>query len=249
MKNLHHHSRRHLFAAILGFACLVIVLTALLLTPRHEASSHLLTPPPAGLSMTTPETPLSYSPILTWDTDDEAVMYEIEFFTKKPGHLSPAKNSDESVFRTRSIYQNAYNAPLREFAAVQLGSRTEPVYWRVRALDFNGTPYTPYSDLAVLYTSPDLPPMDAPVLTAEYGGRRGETLLYPVYTWIGQTTAASYEVAIYAVNPEAEPDAVPIETLTSDMAEIYDPQAHYGPAPFYWRVRSFDGEGNPMGQW
>lgn len=249
MKNLHHHSRRHLFAAILGFACLVIVLTALLLTPRHEASSHLLTPPPAGLSMTTPETPLSYSPILTWDTDDEAVMYEIEFFTKKPGHLSPAKNSDESVFRTRSIYQNAYNAPLREFAADQLGSRTEPIYWRVRALDFNGTPYTPYSDLAVLYTSPDLPPMDAPVLTAEYGGRRGETLLYPVYTWIGQTTAASYEVAIYAVNPEDDPDAVPIETLTSDMAEIYDPQAHYGSAPFYWRVRSFDGEGNPMGQW
>ena len=140
MKNLHHHSRRHLFAAILGFSCLVIVLTALLLTPRHEASSHLLTPPPAGLSMTTPETPLSYSPILTWDTDDEAVMYEIEFFTKKPGHLSPAKNSDESVFRTRSIYQNAYNAPLREFAADQLGSKTEPIYWRVRALDFNGTP-------------------------------------------------------------------------------------------------------------
>ena len=51
------------------------------------------------------------------------------------------------------------------------------------------------------------------------------------------------------MNPEAEPDAVPIETLTSDMAEIYDPQAHYGSAPFYWRVRSFDGEGNPMGQW
>ena len=53
MKNLHHHSRRHLFAAILGFSCLVIVLTALLLTPRHEASSHLLTPPPSGLSATT----------------------------------------------------------------------------------------------------------------------------------------------------------------------------------------------------
>ena len=31
MKNLHHHSRRHIFAAILGFSCLVIVLTALLL--------------------------------------------------------------------------------------------------------------------------------------------------------------------------------------------------------------------------
>lgn len=209
---------KHLTAVGVGLSCLVVVLAALLLTQRHEASSQLLTPPPAGLSATTAETPLSYSPILTWNTDDEAVMYEIEFFTERPAHLSPAKNSEAAVFRTRSVYQNAYNAPLREFAADQLGSKTEPLYWRVRAIDFNGTPYTPYSDLVPLYTSPDIPPMTAPVLTASYGGRRGETLLYPVYTWIGQANAASYEVAIYEVNPEEDPAAEPIETLRSDMA-------------------------------
>lgn len=240
---------KHLTAVGVGLSCLVVVLAALLLTQRHEASSQLLTPPPAGLSATTAETPLSYSPILTWNTDDEAVMYEIEFFTERPAHLSPAKNSEAAVFRTRSVYQNAYNAPLREFAADQLGSKTEPLYWRVRAIDFNGTPYTPYSDLVPLYTSPDIPPMTAPVLTASYGGRRGETLLYPVYTWIGQANAASYEVAIYEVNPEEDPAAEPIETLRSDMAEIYDPQAHYGPTPFYWCVRAFDGEGQPLGEW
>ena len=240
---------KHLTAVGVGLSCLVVVLAALLLTQRHEASSQVLTPPPAGLSATTAETPLSYSPILTWNTDDEAVMYEIEFFTERPAHLSPAKNSEAAVFRTRSVYQNAYNAPLREFAADQLGSKTEPLYWRVRAIDFNGTPYTPYSDLVPLYTSPDIPPMTAPVLTASYGGRRGETLLYPVYTWIGQANAASYEVAIYEVNPEEDPAAEPIETLRSDMAEIYDPQAHYGPTPFYWRVRAFDGEGQPLGEW
>ena len=119
---------KHLTAVGVGLLCLVVVLAALLLTQRHEASSQLLTPPPAGLSATTAETPLSYSPILTWNTDDEAVMYEIEFFTEWPAHLSPAKNSEAAVFRTRSVYQNAYNAPLREFAADQLGSKTEPLY-------------------------------------------------------------------------------------------------------------------------
>ena len=203
-------AHKHLAAVGVGLSCLVVVLAALLLTQRHEASSQLLTPPPAGLSATTAETPLSYAPILTWNTDDEAVMYEIEFFTERPAHLSPAKNSEAA---------------------------------------FNGTPYTPYSDLVPLYTSPDIPPMTAPVLTASYGGRRGETLLYPVYTWIGQANAASYEVAIYEVNPEEDSAAEPIETLRSDMAEIYDPQAHYGSTPFYWRVRAFDGEGQPLGEW
>ena len=121
---------KHLTAVGVGLSCLIVVLAALLLTQRHEASSQLLTPPPAGLNATTAETPLSYSPILTWNTDDEAVMYEIEFFTERPAHLSPAKNSEAAVFRTRSVYQNAYNAPLREFAADQLGSKTEPLYWR-----------------------------------------------------------------------------------------------------------------------
>lgn len=242
-------SHRRISELVIGLSCLIVVLGGLLLSTRHEASSQLLTPPPAGLRATTAETPLSYSPILTWQTDDEAVMYEIEFFTKKPEHISSSKISSQAAFRTRSVYQNAYNAPLEEFAADQLGNPEAPIYWRVRAIDFNGTPYTPFSELVPLYTSPNLPRMNAPVLTAEYGGPKGETLLYPVYTWIGQANAASYEVDIYAENPEVNPDAAPIETLTTTMAEIYDPEPHYGSEPFYWRVRSFDGEGQPLGDW
>ena len=237
------------FLHFLGLLLVLVLVVAgtLLCWPRQEASSRLLTPPPAGLSTTTAATPVSFSPILTWDSDEEAVSYEMEIFDHCPEHLSEAKESPEAIFRTRAIYQNRYNPPLQEIAGELLGS--EPLYWRVRAIDFNGTPYTPFSGLAALYTSPDLPPMQAPVLTSEFGGRRGETLLYPVYAWVGQSNAASYEVVIYNENPEEHPEAEPIELLSSTMAEIYDPEPHYGDTPFYWRVHAFDAEGAPLGEW
>lgn len=227
---------------------LVLVVTGTLLCwPRQEASSRLLTPPPSGLSMTTAETPVSFSPLLTWNPDEEAVCYEMEIFDHRPEHLSEARESPDAIFKTRAIYQNRYNPPLLQIAGDKLGK--DPLYWRVRAIDFNGTPYTPFSELAPLYTSPELPLMQAPVLTADFGGRRGETLLYPVFSWVGQSEAASYEVAVYNENPEEHPEAEPIELLASSMAEIYDPEPHYGDTPFYWRVHAFDASGAPLGDW
>ena len=212
-----------------------------------DASSPTTQPAPLIQSLTTPDSPLSFSPLLIWDKNPEAVTYEIEFFASQPLILSDMEVSDDAIFRTAHVYSNLYNPPLAEFAADLLGK--EPLYWRVRARDFDGNPLTPFSPLAALYTSASLPPMNAPVPLAQYDTERGSTLLYPVYNWIGQYNAASYELQLFDENPEEDIEAAPIDTMKTETAEIYDSTPRYGTQPFYWRVQALDSEGQPIGDW
>ena len=207
---------------------------------------------PTGLTQTTPDKPLSFSPILSWSKDIEAVSYEIEFFAAQPAaaDLPPDQDSPQAIYRTNKVYMNQYNPALREFAAAYLGR--QPLYWRVRPLDFDRRPAAPYSDLAVLYTSATQatePEMTAPVPGNQHLGERGMTMLYRVYNWIGMADAASYEVDVYAANPEQLTDLEPTERLYTENLDVYDEQPHYGEYNFFWRVRGIDSNGSPLGNW
>ena len=82
--------------------------------------------------------PLSFSPILSWEKNVNATHYEIEFFREQPAICYPDTASSEAVWRSDDVYASSYNPPLFLFAADLLGRA--PLYWRVRALDFDGTP-------------------------------------------------------------------------------------------------------------
>ncbi len=196
------------------------------------------------LSETSEKEPLSFSPVLSWDKDVEAVVYEIEFFGDYPQNLNPLQPSPAAIFRSREIYTNQYNPPLERFAANQLGKA--PLYWRIRSLDINGQPIAPFSELAILYTSASMPRMDAPIALQPKGAA---PLLYPVYDWVRPYDAARFELQLFQTNPEKHPDAEPIDTIFSDTAEIYDQTPRYGNHAFFWRVRALDAAGNQLGNW
>lgn len=202
---------------------------------------------PTGLTATSVAEPLSYSPILTWDKDSESVYYEIEFFAEKPMFLSPTQDSDKAVFRSYAIFQNHYNVPLQSFASDILGKT--PLFWRVRGMDIDGNPYTPFSELAELWTSGDKEPMKAPEPLTDYNNGNGSVLLYPVYHWIPMTGMVRYEIEIYEGNPLTDKDAKKVDTLRSDVAELYDANPRYSNRDFYWRVRATDEENIPTSRW
>ncbi|WP_173444145.1 GDSL-type esterase/lipase family protein [Selenomonas ruminantium] len=201
----------------------------------------------AKLMKTSQHSPVSYSPILEWAKDINAVFYEVEFFSSVPFFLDAESESTAAIYRTRRVYQNRYNPPLREFAQDLLGKR--PIYWRVRSMDFDGQPLTPFSKLAELWTSPDIAPMNAPLPVTDYSGKNGTVLLYPVYHWVQQAGAKRYEIALYHENPQLNEQAQPFATLFADMSELYDSSPRPLPNGFFWRVLSFDGDGNVMGTW
>ena len=197
-----------------------------------------------GLSEFPSGSPASFSPLLTWQKDTEAVMYEIEFFDHMPSGIRDDDSSEEAIWRSHKIYQNQYNPDLASFAENIIGKK--PLYWRVRSLGLNYEPLTPYSQLAVLYTSPALKEMDSPVALSYAPG--AVPLLYPVYHWVPQHDAATFIVSVYSTNPDVKPDAVPLETMKTDAAEIYDQKPRYSNHPFYWKVQAYDAAGNPLGK-
>lgn len=222
-----------------------ILFFALIWSVPLPPDSVLAEPAPYQLTHTTIQEPLSYSPILYWHKNTSAVAYEIEFFAQYPTNIKPDESSTEAVFHTTSIYTNYYNPPLSYFAAGLLGN--EPLYWRVRALNLDLSPISPYSYLEPLYTSPNIPQTDAPIF-ANDSNDDVRNLLYPVYSWIRPSYAASFQVELFNTNPELDEQAVPIDIIATTASEIYDAKPRYGNEPFYWWVRAFDAAGNQLGK-
>lgn len=191
--------------------------------------------------------PLSFSPILNWEKNVNATHYEIEFFREPPTDCYPDTSSSEAAWRSKDVYASSYNPPLFLFAADLLGRA--PLYWRVRALDFDGTPVSLFSALMPLYTSaaatPNIMTVPLPIASSEFTA----PLLYPVYHWVRPYRAHAFEVALYAEEPTENPDAEPLDTMTTRLSEIYDQKPRSGPGFFYWRVRSLDETGEPASDW
>lgn len=191
--------------------------------------------------------PLSFSPVLSWEKNVNATHYEIEFFRQIPLDCYPDIPSEEAAWRSVEIYANSYNPPLFLFAADLLGRA--PLYWRVRALDFDGTPVSLFSALLPLYTSAAVAPgvmtVPLPIVSSDLK----TPLLYSVYHWVRPYSAYAFEVALYRENPAENPDAKPIDQMTTNFSELYDQTPRIAEGFFYWRVRSLDEKGYPLSDW
>lgn len=226
-----------------GLALLALFFAA----PGRETCGVSITqPPPRDLTVSSPEAPLSLSPLLSWKPDFYAVAYEIEIFDALPRALAPEASDDRAVFRTSEIYTNAINLPL---SAICSTTPDVPLWWRVRSLNLERQPISPFSDLAPLYTRVGVPSMAAPVICSPYDQGNGSVLLYPVYNWVRPHDASSFEIELYHENPEETLSARPIARLLSPSAELYDPEPRFGDAAYYWRVRALDDAGQPLGAW
>ncbi len=239
--------RRTYFMIIALTVCVIGGAMGGILFYQMQKKTAAVTTSESKLMETSKHNPVSFSPILEWEKDIHAVFYEVEFFSSVPFFLDANSESTAAIYRTRRVYQNRYNPPLQEFAGDLLGKR--PLYWRVRSMDFDGNPLTPFTEPAELWTSAEIEPMNAPVPVTDYNGAPGTALLYPVYHWVQQADAKSYEVALYHENPQLNPNAQPFATLFADMSELYDSSPRPFPNGFYWRVLSFDQDGNILGTW
>ena len=81
-------------------------------TPRAEQVKSPVGEGLTGLRETTEAEPAAYAPLLSWNRDTQAVVYEIEFATE------PDDEGEHRIYATRAVYTNHYNAPLREIAQI-----------------------------------------------------------------------------------------------------------------------------------
>ncbi|MGP1471728.1 MAG: SGNH/GDSL hydrolase family protein [Schwartzia sp. (in: firmicutes)] len=224
-------------------------LLALFVTiPVEEAQGVEFTqPPPHGLTRSSAKTPLPLTALLEWTADLSAVAYEMEIFRTPPADIANDAPDERAIFRTAEIYTNALHLSCGAFLSQPPGK--EPLFWRVRSLDLDRSPISPFSELAPLYLDPHLSSSHIPVISSPYNQGHGSVLLYPVYAWVQPADATRFEIALYDEDPTRNHAAVPIDRLFSESAECYDPKPRMGERPFFWRVRTVDPEGRPLSGW
>ena len=96
--------------------------------------------------------PSSNAPLLSWEKDLNAVYYELEIFDSIPYNLDNKTLSNKHLYYTASIFANAYQLDLSSIAPEYL-TNNKPLYWRVRAMDFDGNPASKFSNLEELYAT------------------------------------------------------------------------------------------------
>ena len=136
------------------------------------------------------QSPASEMPMLTWTKADGAVAYELELLSKPFKDVNRPAPSSIRLFSTNKIYVTGYNADLSD------GFSGNVVYWRVRALDVDRRPITPFSDTQELYINRQQTVVQKPIPTSFFNQSPGSNLLYPVYAWIPVAGASQYEIEI-----------------------------------------------------
>jgi lysophospholipase L1-like esterase len=206
-------------------------------TQPMNMSNQITTPAaqsPVVLSHFTKEKPASRKPVLRWEKVQGAVVYEVQL----------AQN--QRIFLTDDeIFINGYNAVLPSSFA---GNQFE---WRVRALNLERQPLTPFSAWQTAYVDLRIPVLQRPVPMNEFNKGNGTTLLYPVYNWIPVNGARTYEVEILNSLPQRADTAAPASQVIgrgrSTGFDWYDDHKRVSTSPMYWRVRGLDGQGKPIG--
>jgi lysophospholipase L1-like esterase len=206
-------------------------------TQPMSVSNQITTPdgqPPVVLSHFTKEKPASRKPVLRWEKVQGAVVYEVQL----------AQN--QRIFLTDDeIFINGYNAVLPP------SFTGEQFEWRVRALNLERQPLSPFSAWQKVYVDMRIPVLQRPVPMNEFNKGNGTTLLYPVYNWIPVNGAKTYEVEILNSLPQrADAPAPPSQLIgrgKSTGFDWYDDHKRVSTSPMYWRVRGLDGRGNPVG--
>lgn len=188
--------------------------------------------------------PASEKPTLTWTVVPGAVYYEIELLSKMPENPNDITPSRYRVDFSREVFTHGYNPDLSHYLAKHL-------YWRVRALDYNGNALGIFSDAQEIIINHAKQQPLKPQITTVFNANDMATPLYPAYSWIPIAGAVSYEVEVLSQLPEnpngTEPSAYRIWSKQVTGFDCYDDDPRNAPGVYYWRVRGLDADGNPVG--
>lgn len=189
--------------------------------------------------------PASNFPVLMWKPLPGAVYYEIEFLNFPPENPNDLSPSRYQYFSSREVFTNGYNIDLSAYPGNHL-------YWRVRALDYNGNPLGVFSDAAELYINHALPVNLKPISNTGYKAANMPLPLYPVFSWIPITGATSYEVELTSKPPENPNGIMPSRhrlrhQIITGGSDYYDETPLLTPGIYYWRVRGLNEKGMAVG--
>lgn len=182
---------------------------------------------------------------LTWPQNLNAVRSEVEIFQKIPKDLRADTPIANAIYRNTHVYTNSLMLDMRQWQA------EKPLFYRVRAYDLDGHPIGPYSQPADVESALFKTERNAPIPHDPYGKGNGSVLLYPVYAYIGNPNAASYEIEVTSKYPENlhgfSPSVHRIYAAKTELTDLYDDAPRTG--TYYWRVRGMDIAGKPVGEW
>lgn len=175
---------------------------------------------------------------LSWKPDYDAVKYDVTFSRRDQGKM-------EGTWKTTAYMSDMLLPESGQFKDLQ------GLYWQERPLDFDGYPIGAESGPRPLESSVTPVSRNAPLPRQDRSGERGGALLYPVYSYVGNPGASSYEIEVLSAYPEnTEGTAHSMYRIGGGdflYTDFYDDTPRFG--TWYWRVRGKDEEGNPVGQW
>lgn len=175
---------------------------------------------------------------LSWKPDYDAVKYDVTFSRRDHGKM-------EGSWKTTAYMSDMLLPESGQFKDLQ------GLYWQEKPLDFDGYPIGAESDPRPLESSVTPVSRNAPLPGQDRSGERGGALLYPVYSYVGNPGASSYEIEVLSAYPEnTEGTAHSMYHIGGGdflYTDFYDDTPRFG--TWYWRVRGKDEEGNPVGQW
>lgn len=175
---------------------------------------------------------------LSWEPDYDAVKYDVTFSRRDHGKM-------EGTWKTTAYMSDMLLPESGKFKDLQ------GLYWQEKPLDFDGYPIGAESGPRPLESSVTPVSRNAPLPRPDRSGERGGALLYPVYSYIGNPGASSYEIEVLSAYPEnTEGTAHSMYRIGGGdflYTDFYDDTPRFG--TWYWRVRGKDGKGNPVGQW
>lgn len=175
---------------------------------------------------------------LSWEPDYDAVKYDVTFSRRDQGKMA-------GTWKTTAYMSDMLLPESGQFKDLA------GLYWQEKPLDFDGYPIGMESRPRPLESSVTPVPRNAPLPRPDRSGERGGALLYPVYSYIGNPGASSYEIEVLSAYPEnTEGTAHSMYRIGGGdflYTDFYDDTPRFG--TWYWRVRGKDEKGNPVGQW
>ena len=208
------------------------------------------TPPhPVSIYHYGKDNPASLMPFFVWHTVPNAVCYEFEILDAPPeveGGIALSKV--HSLFNTRKVYTNGYQADLRPFA------NKKELYWRARALGLHHEPIGEFSKAEKFFVDASKPFPNCPLINNFDFMDYLPQPIYHVFDWIPLHEGVKYEVEMLTHPPAVENDVEPSadaawRMISEDVASCYDEYGRPYAGAYYWRVRALDANGNPIGTW